>query len=135
MAEEKKLTELQENFLSILFSAEAAGDPTTAARLAGYSENTSVSTIVNTLSDEIRDRAKKFLGVNSAKAAYALITSMDNSAEAGVANKIKAAEAILARAGVKETEETVREESGLVILPAKTKSVSINIVTEDEDEK
>ena len=44
----RQLTEQQQQFLSVLFE-EAGGDILTAKKLAGYSDTTSTSSVVNSL--------------------------------------------------------------------------------------
>ena len=132
MKKDKQLTPRQEMFLEALFSDEARGDIRTAMTLAGYSENTRPAEIIKNLGDEIRAHAKKFLAEQSGRAAWALRDSMDDPSAPGIQNKMKAAEAILNRAGVREAEDSGMKvpESGIVILPAK----NFKIEQKHEDE-
>ena len=122
LKKKKELTEKQTLLIQALFSEDAMGDFRTAMRMAGYSDNSSASEIIPPIADEIREAAKKFLATNSPKATWALINSLYDPSGSGVQNKIKAAESILNRAGVKESDDLKLNvpESGLVILPAKT---------------
>ena len=56
----RTLTEKQQRFLDVLFEG-AKGDPLQAKKLAGYSDNVSSTSIVNSISDEIADLTKKFI--------------------------------------------------------------------------
>ena len=53
----RNLTEKQQKFLDVLFE-EAEGNPVTAKKLAGYSENNSTSAITSSLQEEIADLTK-----------------------------------------------------------------------------
>lgn len=133
MSEKKKeLTEMQQNFLDALFG-EAEGNPTVAKRIAGYADSVSGSSVAHSLYEEIVERAKKHLASQSAKAAFKLIEAMDRPSDAGTSNKLKAATEVLNRAGVKEKEEGISvPESGIIILPAKKSSVSVEVTNDDE---
>lgn len=126
----KKLTELQEKFLDVLFE-EAGGDPNKAKILAGYSETTVTSALVNALSEEIVERSFKYLAGVTPKAIQELIGVMNKPDQKGAMTKLKAVSEILNRAGLKEKSGDVNlkvPETGLVILPAK----SVSKETEDE---
>ena len=130
-AGKKELTDMQKAFVEALFSDEAKGNPTIAKKMAGYADSIKSNYLLSSLSDEIIDAAKKYLGANSAKAVFAVLDTMQNGHEAGSAVRLKAATEILQRAGVKEKEDQMIgiPESGLVILPAK----KINIKMEEEE--
>ena len=68
----RQLTEQQQQFLSVLFE-EAGGDILTAKKLAGYSDTTSTSSVVNSLKEEIIDATQTFLSRNAPKAAMAMV--------------------------------------------------------------
>lgn len=129
MAIEKKkreLNEMQKAFLDALFSNECAGDPVLAKKKAGYADSITTKYLIETLHEEIVDLAKKVLAANSGRAVYALINVLVDPSSAGAANQLKAAESILSRAGVKEKEDTqVSTETGIVILPAKRVTVTV----------
>lgn len=123
MAEKKKreLTELQKRFLDVLFT-EAEGNLSRAKELAGYSDNTSTSEIVASLSDEIAEQALRSLAGQSAEAMYGLLSVLRQPNQLGAANRLKAAAQILDRAGIVKKNETIDlkvPETGIVILPAK----------------
>ena len=56
----RKLTEKQQTFLDVLFE-EAKGSFVEAKKLAGYSDNVSITSIVESLEDEVLAKTKKFL--------------------------------------------------------------------------
>ena len=60
----RQLTEKQQKFLDVLFE-EAKGNPVTAKKLAGYSENNPTSAITSSLQEEIADLTKKFIASTS----------------------------------------------------------------------
>lgn len=122
--EERKLTDLQKAFLDHLFD-EAEGDVRKAMDLAGYSKFTRLSEVLEPLAEEISDRALKAISANAGKAVFSLIQVLNTPHQNGAANKIKAAQAILERAGVQRKSEGVQinlPENGIVILPAKKAS-------------
>lgn len=138
MANEKKkeLTEKQQAFLRHLFSDETMGNAKEAKKLAGYSDNVSVSEVINPLTDEIIEEAKKHFASNASKAMFGVLSVLIDPAQAGAMNKLKAANEILNRAGIKEkpdSGETKLPENGIVILPAKNSSVKIEVNNSDDD--
>ena len=134
MEKKRELTDQQKLFLEALFSEELRGDLKKAKEVAGYAEGTPVAYLLETLQDEILDRAKKTLTLNTSKAVYGLIDVLQNGATLGAMNKLKAAKDILNLAGLvaKEKDEGVKApESGVIILPAK--NVKITITEELDD--
>lgn len=143
MAGEKKkeLTELQQKFLAVLFepveNGGAGGNVRQAMNIAGYSKSTTQQEVLRSLSDEITNLAVKSLSVNSGKAVFALLDVLNSPNSLGAANKIKAAQAILDRAGVAKRAEDLNlsiPKGGLVILPAKQKR-DVNEIDEDKEEE
>lgn len=126
----KDLTDMQKAFIDALFSEEAKGNATIAKKMAGYADSIKPSYLLSTLSDEIVEAAKKYLGANSAKAVFSILHTMENGHEAGSAVRLKAATEILSRAGVKEKDDSTLSipESGLVILPAKKVNIKIDSI-------
>jgi len=121
MAKERILTELQQKFLDALFG-DAKGNPKLAQKMAGYSENVALSTIVFSLRNEIRDTASMIIAMNSPRAALSLVGLLDDPNQSGAPNIIKAAESILNRTGVDAPKEEINlkiPSGGLFILPAK----------------
>ena len=122
----KQLTEKQKAFISVLFG-EARGDLYAAKRLAGYSDNTQLSEITAGIKDEIIDATKSFMAHNAPKAAYAIISGIDDPTELGIRDKLNAAKDLLDRSGIIKSEKMQVESSGGVfILPPKA-------VIEDDD--
>jgi hypothetical protein len=115
----RNLTEKQQKFLDVLFE-EAKGDPVKAKKLAGYADSVSSTSVVNTISDEIAERTKKFIAQSSTKAAYTMFSVMADPTDLGVKEKMLAAKDILDRAGFSKTEKVeVKAQEPLFILPAK----------------
>jgi len=117
---ERELTPQQVQFLDILF--ENGGNVTAAAIDAGYSRG-SAGWLRKNLADEIVERTKDILSVNAMKAATRLISTIDNPMpERGDDLRLKAAESLLNRVGVKAPEEinhNVQAVHGAVLLPPK----------------
>jgi hypothetical protein len=123
----KQLTEKQQAFISVLFG-EARGDLYAAKKLAGYSSNTQLSEITAGIKDEIIEATKNFMAHNAPKAAYAIISGIDDPTELGIRDKINAAKDLLDRSGIIKSEKMQVESSGGVfILPPKA-------VIEDDDD-
>jgi phage terminase small subunit len=115
----KALTEKEQRFLEALFDG-ANGDVVAAKRIAGYSENSSTSAIVNALKDEIAEATRTFMSRIAPKAAYALNSGMDDPTQLGIRDKIAAAKDVLDRTGFAKTEKVeVGGSNPLFILPAK----------------
>ena len=117
---ERELTPQQVQFLDILF--ENGGNVTAAAVDAGYSRG-SAGWLRKNLADEIVERTKDILSVNAMKAATRLISTIDNPVpERGDDLRLKAAESLLNRVGVKAPEQVnhnVTAVHGVVLLPPK----------------
>ena len=117
--EERKLTEKQETFLLVLFH-EAGGDFNKAKKLAGYSENVSTKSIVDSLKDEIFEATKEYIVTNGVKAAVSITKILDDPTQLGAKNALAAAKDVLDRAGHKPSDKVeVKAESPLFILPQK----------------
>ena len=115
----RQLTEKQQKFLDVLFE-EAKGNPVTAKKLAGYSENNPTSAITSSLQEEIADLTKKFIASSATKAAYSLSQVIDNPTDLGNKEKMIAAKDILDRSGFTKTDKVeVTAASPLFILPPK----------------
>lgn len=121
---ERELTPQQRQFLDILF--ENGGNVTAAAIDAGYSRG-SAGWLRKNLADEIVERTRDVLSVNAMKAATRLISTIDNPMpERGDDLRLKAAESLLNRVGVKAPEEVnhnVTAIHGVVLLPPKNEVV------------
>ena len=115
----RQLTEKQQKFLDVLFEEER-GNPVTAKKLAGYSENNPTSAITSSLQEEIADLTKKFIASSATKAAYSLAQVIDNPTDLGNKEKMIAAKDILDRGGFTKTDKVeVTSASPLFILPPK----------------
>jgi len=115
----KALTEKEQRFLKALFD-EANGDVVAAKRIAGYSENTATTDIVNAVKDEIAEATRTYISRIAPKAAYALNSGMEDPTQLGLRDKIAAAKDVLDRAGFAKTEKVeVGGTNPLFILPAK----------------
>lgn len=112
-------TEQQQKFLEVLFD-EAGGDVVAAKRLAGYSENTATTAIVNALADEIAEATRKYLSRTAPKAAYALGGAIDDPTQLGIKDKLTAARDVLDRSGFAKQEKIdLGGVNSIFILPAK----------------
>lgn len=122
---EKIYTEQQELFLSTLPSTQ--GNIRQAMNVAGYSQNTPESYMINTLHEEIVEIANKLLAANSIKAASAIVDVLENPNAIGSETKLKAAEKLLDRVIPKKRNDDgdikIAAGGGLVILPAKQAKV------------
>lgn len=95
----RELDERQKTFLSVLFH-EAGGDPRKARKLAGYPDKTPVSTITNSLKDEIVEECKRYLASAAPSAIYELVQILRSEMPVpGAKDKLAAAKEILDRAG------------------------------------
>ncbi len=122
----RALTDNQTKFLEALFG-EAKGDPAIAIKLAGYSEHTKTSEVINSLKDEIIDMATTVLAMHAPRAALEMVGVMINPGQANATIKLKAIESLLDRTGVKskDTSQDVNlkvPSGGLFIMPAKDKN-------------
>ena len=99
---------------------------TRAAVDAGYSEG-SAGWLRKNLADEIVERTKDVLSMNAFKAATRLVDTIDNPApERGDDLRLKAAESLLNRVGVRQAEtinHNVTAMHGVVLLPPKKEVV------------
>ena len=117
----KELTELQQKFLIALFG-EAKGNHAKAMRLAGYSENTNPHHILQSVRQEIIERAELEMAANAPKAVMSMVGVLDDPTELGVREKLMASQQILDRVGLSKVEKINVETNkpvGLFVLPAK----------------
>lgn len=122
----RNLTEQQQLFLEVLFDG-AGGDVLVAKQMAGYSDTTSTSYIVNTLKDEIADATRSYLARIAPKAAISMSGALDDPTTLGLRDKMIAARDILDRTGFAKTEKVDLGSSAIFILPPK------NAVDDEED--
>ena len=118
----RQLTEKQQMFLKVLFD-EANGDVVTAKHLAGYSEGTATTDVVNGLKDEIMDATQTYMARNAPKAAVAMAGALMDPTELGLRDKMSAAKELLDRTGLVKTEKLQVEASGgVMLMPPKKQS-------------
>ena len=115
----RTLTERQQKFLDVLFD-EAGGDVVLAKKLAGYSESTATSHVVDALRDEIADRTRSFFARTAPKAAVSMANAIVDPTELGIKEKMVAAKDLLDRAGLGKVEKVdVTSGGGIFYLPSK----------------
>lgn len=115
----RALTEQQQKFLAVLFD-EAGGDVLTAKKLAGYSDQTPTTQIVNSLKEEILDATQLYLSRNAPKAAMAMVGALYDPTELGIRDKMSAAKELLDRTGLVKTEKLqVEAKGGVMLMPPK----------------
>ena len=68
----RSLTERQQRFLDVLFD-DAGGDVVAAKKLAGYGDNSSTTSIVEALKDEIAEKTRTYFARTAPKAAVSLM--------------------------------------------------------------
>jgi len=115
----RALTEQQQTFLAVLFD-EAGGDVLTAKKLAGYSDQTSTTQIVNSMKEEILDATQLYMSRNAPKAAMAMVGALYDPTELGIRDKMAAAKELLDRTGLVKTEKMqVETKGGVMLMPPK----------------
>ena len=116
----RELNERQKAFINSLVTN--GGNISSALQESGYAES-SRSHLMNSLSEEIIDRAQSVLAVNSVRAATNLVNAMDDDGSTPRSDvRLKAAESVLNRVGVgrRDTvEHNVTALHGIVLLPSK----------------
>jgi len=121
----RALTEKQKKLLEVLFD-EAGGDIVTAKKLAGYSDATSSTEVINSLKEEILDATSTYMARNAPKAAMAMVGALYDPTELGIRDKMSAAKELLDRTGLVKTEKMqVEARGGVMLMPPKQ--------TEDDD--
>lgn len=98
------MNQRQEAFIDALFG-DAKGNFNEAKRMAGYSDNTKVSDILDTIAPEISNRIHKLFVKQGIKAAFAIEGILDDPTALGNKDKLAAAKDILDRAGLKATDK------------------------------
>ena len=115
----RQLTEKQQAFLHVLFD-EANGNMVAAKKLAGYSDNTSTTYIVNSLKEEILDATQTYMSRNAPRAAVAMVGALMDPTELGIRDKMQAAKELLDRTGLVKTEKMqVETKGGVMLMPPK----------------
>ena len=115
----RALTEKQQKLLAVLFD-EAGGDINVAKRIAGYSDATSATEIINSLKEEILDATSSYMARNAPKAAMAMVGALYDPTELGIRDKMAAAKELLDRSGLVKTEKMqVEAKGGVMLMPPK----------------
>ena len=115
----RALTEKQQKLLAVLFD-EAGGDIVIAKRLAGYSDATSSTEVINSLKEEILDATSTYMARNAPKAAMAMVGALYDPTELGIRDKMSAAKELLDRTGLVKTEKMqVEAKGGVMLMPPK----------------
>lgn len=115
----RELTEKQQKLLAVLFD-EAGGDIIVAKKLAGYSDATSSTEIINSLKEEILDATSAYMARNAPKAAMAMVGALYDPTELGIRDKMAAAKELLDRSGLVKTEKMqVEAKGGVMLMPPK----------------
>ena len=118
----RTLTEKQQKLLAVLFD-EAGGDIVTAKKLAGYSDATSSTEVVNSLKEEILDATQTYMARNAPKAAMSIVGGLYEPTELGIRDKLSAAKELLDRTGLVKTEKVqVEAKGGVMLMPPKVVS-------------
>jgi hypothetical protein len=118
----RKLTDRQKKFLEALF-AEANGNIKDAKIMAGYSPQSNSNEIIQSLKEEILEATQTFMAGNAPKAAFAMVTGVDDPTQLGIRDKMAAAKDLLDRSGLVKTEKLQVESSGgVMLLPPKNES-------------
>ena len=116
------LTDMQEQFLEVLFDEDVRGDITKAAHKAGYnSPDNNAWRIARALKEQIIELTKDYLAINGPKAADAFISALKEGANTpGIKERLLAAKEILDRSGVCKTEVISIDTPGAIFyLPLK----------------
>ena len=115
----RALTEKQQKLLAVLVD-EAGGDINVAKRIAGYSDATSSTEIINSLKEEILDATSAYMARNAPKAAMAMVGALYDPTELGIRDKMQAAKELLDRSGLVKTEKMqVEAKGGVMLMPPK----------------
>ena len=115
----RALTDKQQKLLAVLFD-EAGGDINVAKRIAGYSDATSSTEIINSLKEEIIDATSAYMARNAPKAAMAMVGALYDPTELGIRDKMQAAKELLDRSGLVKTEKMqVEAKGGVMLMPPK----------------
>ena len=115
----RALTEKQQKLLAVLFD-EAGGDINVAKRIAGYSDATSSTEIINSLKEEIIDATSAYMARNAPKAAMSMVNALYDPTELGIRDKMQAAKELLDRTGLVKTEKMqVEAKGGVMLMPPK----------------
>ena len=101
---------------------ECRGNLRKAMEVAGYSKDTSISSVVSALKEEINDKASMTLAMNAPKAAWGMVDVLNDPSAMGARNTVSAAREILDRTGLIKKEQVEVKNTGgaMFILPPKS---------------
>lgn len=139
MAEEDKLSEMQQKFVDEIFNPDNGGNLRKAADRAGYSKNTSPNTILKGISGkgEILRQAEEHMALYVGEAMNAYIEALRDPTIPGTKIRLDAADRITDKAGLVKKDKAVVEHkitNALLILPAKEHDIeSLKIVNDTSD--
>tara|TARA_R110002153_G_scaffold52177_4_gene146343 strand:+ start:5088 stop:5462 length:375 start_codon:yes stop_codon:yes gene_type:complete len=122
MKTEKEYTDKQLIFLDALMSEECRGNLRKAMDVAGYAKESSISSVVGALKEEINEKASMTLAMNAPKAAWGMVDVLNDPSAMGARNTVSAAREILDRTGLikKEQVEVTNTGGAMFILPPKS---------------
>jgi hypothetical protein len=122
MKTEKQYTDKQLIFLDALMSEECRGNLRKAMDVAGYAKETSISSVVGALKEEINEKASMTLAMNAPKAAWGMVDVLNDPSAMGARNTVSAAREILDRTGLIKKEQVEVKNTGgaMFILPPKS---------------
>jgi len=122
MKTEKEYTDKQLMFLDALMSEECRGNLRKAMDVAGYAKESSISSVVGALKEEINEKASMTLAMNAPKAAWGMVDVLNDPSAMGARNTVSAAREILDRTGLikKEQVEVTNTGGAMFILPPKS---------------
>lgn len=118
----RPLTAIQVKFLDLLFEDAYIGNPKQAMIDAGYSENSNVFTVMETIKEEIVERAERFLAFHAPEAIAGISKVQRDPDQKGAKARLEAAWGVLDRIGLTKKERIdveVKGPIGIIILPAK----------------
>lgn len=116
------LTEFQTKFLELIFQPQYIGNEKQAAIDAGYSPNTQLLQIYDTLKRELIEKADTILARKIPKSINGIESVLDNPDQKGAKAKLEAATIVLDRVGISKRDRMeieIKNPSGVFIIPAK----------------
>ncbi len=117
-----ELTEKQTKFIELIFLPEYIGNEQQAKLDAGYSQNTELAHIYESVKKVIIEKSDTLLAKLLPKSFVGLEDVLDNSAQKGAKAKLEAIWGILDRVGISKKDRLeidVKASNGVFILPQK----------------
>lgn len=124
----KTLTQQQQDFVDALFLLNRADYESNnqmareAAKIAGYSSNTDLNKILESVKEAVVEKTESYLVSNAPLAAKCLVDALDKSHVRGINNLLAAAGMILDRGGIVKKERLEVESNkpiSIVLIPTK----------------